>query len=69
MSGVPALYTVHTRPASTSHSGTDLDPGIRPPMATTFRVLVWFLGISLYLVLLIAPFALFAYWMLTYVDD
>jgi len=65
MSGIPALFTVCTD--QTINASADLDPGIRPPMRKGYRVLVWFLGIGLFLTLLLAPFvvitvARFAAW-------
>ena len=49
ISGVPILYTLSThygyRTDSISAS-SDLDPSIRPPMGTIYRVLVWLLGIQ-----------------------
>jgi hypothetical protein len=65
MSGIPALFTVRTD--QTINASADLDPGIRPPMRKGYRVLVWFLGIGLFLTLLLWPFvvitvARFAAW-------
>jgi hypothetical protein len=63
MSGIPALYAVHARQASTTGTKADLDPGIRPPVRTVYRVLAWVVGLSIPLVLAFGPLA---YGLITY---
>src|SRR5215210_5898588 len=59
MSGVPEFCTLpthHGYRTDNISTNTGLDPGIRPPMKTKYRVLVWSLGTGLFLVLLLGPF-------------